>query len=325
MQYLGKRPRLVRTRAHERQLQIQEESTEHSDRQEEGSSAAAVLCNLASSEESQQDLSQIDISNLLVARDGTKWTPVVAGTNSRGRRSQQNILRECSGATSYARRNVKTNSPASAWRLFIDKFILEHIQSCTVTEAHRETGSDGFTVTIEELEAFISIMYIRGVMGKNDMPLSELWNKKWGVAFCKQVMSRDRFKEILRFLRLDKKSTRSQRLQTNKLAVFSTVWNRFIENSVACYKPGGFLTVDEQLFPSKARCPFTQFMKSKPDKYGQKYWLAVDKDSKYVANGFPYVGKDESRSTDERVSDHVVMKLAKPYLKKGRNITTLHR
>ena len=135
-------------------------------------------------------------------------------------------------------------------------------------------------------------------------------------------MSGDRFKEIFRFLRFDKKSTRSQRLLTDKFALFSTVWNRFIENSVACYKPGGFLTVDEQLFPSKARCPFTQFMKSKPDKHGQKYWLAVDKDSRYVANGFPYVGKDESRSTDERVSDHVVMKLAESYLKKGRNITT---
>ena len=71
-----------------------------------------------------------------------------------------------------------------------------------------------------------------------------------------------------------------------------------------------------------AHCPFTQFMPSNPDKYGQKYWLKVDKDSKYVANGIPYVGKDESRSTDERVSDHVVMKLADPYLKKGRNITT---
>ena len=95
-------------------------------------------------------------------------------------------------------------------------------------------------------------------------------------------------------MQFGKKSTRSQRLQTDKFALFSTVWNRFIENGVACYKPGGFLTVDEQLFPSKARCPFTQFMASTPDKYGQKYWLAVGKDGKYVANGFPYVGKDES-------------------------------
>ena len=63
-------------------------------------------------------------------------------------------------------------------------------------------------------------------------------------------------------------------------------------------------------------------MVSKPNKYGQKYWLAVDKDSKYIVNGFPYVGKDELRSKEERVSDHVVIKLAEPSLKKGRNITT---
>ena len=80
--------------------------------------------------------------------------------------------------------------------------------------------------------------------------------------------------------------------------------------------------MDEQLFPSKCRCPFTQFMASKPDKYGQKYWLAVNKDCKYVVNGFPYVGRDETRSRDERVSDQVIMRLLKPYLKKGRNVTT---
>ena len=143
-----------------------------------------------------------------------------------------------------------------------------------------------------------------------------LFVSKW----CPEIASRKSFDfcDLTKNL-LDLKDYK----QTSLLCIpFSTVWNRFIENSVACYKPGVFLTVDEQLFPSKARCSFTQFMASKPDKYGQKYWLTVDKDSKYVANSFPYVGKDESRSTDERVSDHVVMKLAEPYLKKEWNITT---
>jgi len=63
-------------------------------------------------------------------------------------------------------------------------------------------------------------------------------------------------------------------------------------------------------------------MASKPDKFGQKYWLAVDKERKHVINGFPYVGRDEIRSRDERVSDHVVMQLLKPYLNKGRKVTT---
>ena len=63
-------------------------------------------------------------------------------------------------------------------------------------------------------------------------------------------------------------------------------------------------------------------MASKPDKYGQKYWLAVDRESKYLVNGFPYVGKEEHRPTEERVADYVVMRLMDPYLNKGRNVTT---
>ena len=112
---------------------------------------------------------------------------------------QQIILRECTEATSYARRNVSISSPSSAWRLIIDKFILEHIRSCTVTEAHFQTRCKDFTLTVEELEAFIGIMYAREVTGKNDMPLTDLCSKNWSVAFCKQVMSKNRFKEILRF------------------------------------------------------------------------------------------------------------------------------
>lgn len=100
----------------------------------------------------------------------------------------------------------------------------------------------------------------------------------------------------------------------------SEVWDRFIANCQSMYIPGPYISVDEQLFPSKCRCPFTQFMASKPDKYGQKYWMAVDKDSKYMPNAFPYLGKDENRQATERFSDFVVKKLAGPYLNKGRNI-----
>ena len=63
-------------------------------------------------------------------------------------------------------------------------------------------------------------------------------------------------------------------------------------------------------------------MTSEPDKFGQKYWLAVDKESKYRINGFPYVGKDEKHFLTERVSDRVVMQLMRPYLCKRRNVTT---
>ena len=51
----------------------------------------------------------------------------------------------------------------------------------------------------------------------------------------------------------------------------------------------------------------TQHMTQKPVKFGQKYWLAEDKESKYVINRFPYVRKDKMRSSTERAPDRVVM------------------
>ena len=149
------------------------------------------LNNTAACEEDQQNQfptdfvnSAIDpIGSLLVTPNGTQWTRTVPGTYSRGRYSQQNILRECPEATSYARRNVEIRSLASAWRLIIDKFILEHIRSCTVTEAHLQTKCEDFTLTVGELEAIIGIIYALGEIGKSDMPLTDFWSKNWGVAF----------------------------------------------------------------------------------------------------------------------------------------------
>ena len=135
-------------------------------------------------------------------------------------------------------------------------------------------------------------------------------------------MSRNRCREIMRFLRFDLCSTRSARLQTDKFALISDIWNRFVDNSISCYKPGENITIDEQLFPTKSRCRFTQYMPNKPDKFGIKFWLAVDVESKYILNAIPYLGKDKSRPFTQRLSDNVVMTLMEPFVGKGRNVTT---
>lgn len=333
-------PRLSDRPPKRRRIQNQLEATEVSQEIDDIDSSVNVSQNEEENDQnielapdtSQSELPSSDVDEyddaaenrgiILTAPDGTEWLQMTPGDYSAGRRSQQNILKEASGPTPYAKRNVFAGSPASAWRLLIDNFILKHITKCTVTEAHRQPQNQTFALTVEELEAFIAVMYARGVAGKSDLPLHDLWTERWGVPLCKSAISRNRFCEILRFLRFDMKSNRSQRLQTDKFALFSEVWNQFIDNCQTSYKPGAFITVDEQLFPSKARCPFTQFMASKPDKFGQKYWLAVDKESKYLINGFPYVGKDATRSENDRVSDRVVMQLMGPYLNKGRNVTT---
>lgn len=89
-----------------------------------------------------------------------------------------------------------------------------------------------------------------------------------------------------------------------------------------CYKPGPNITIDEQLLSTKARCRFTQYLPNKPNKFGIKFWLASDVQTKYIVNGFPYLGKDETRVTSQPLSEFVVLKLVEPFTMKGRNITT---
>ena len=50
--------------------------------------------------------------------------------------------------------------------------------------------------------------------------------------------------------------------------------------------------------------------------------MAVDVEIKYSFNGFPYAGKDESRSDNVSVPTDVVMKLIMPLFKKGHNVTS---
>ena len=122
---------------------------------------------------------------------------------------------------------------------------MEHGNDCTETEAHRVLKKD-WTITVAELRNFLGILYTRGAYEARSLKASE-------------------------------------RLQTHKFALISEIWNRFISNSHACYKPYENISIDEH-------------------KFGIKLWLAVDVQTKYILNGFPYMGKDETRYSREKTT-----------------------
>ena len=254
------------------------------------------------------------------ANDGTKWSFISLGSESRGRRAARNVLTEEAGLSRRSRQ--LSDSPLGAFLLLMDSDMISLVQNCTNVEARRVLSNKDWNVSRSELLAFIALLYVRGAYGGRNIFLESYWNKQWGVSFFSETMARNRFREILRFLRFDMRSTRSIRLQADKFALVSDLWNKFVDNCISSYKPGPNITIDEQLFPTKARCRFTQYMPNKPDKFGIKFWLAVDVDTKYILNAIPYLGKEESRAPSQRLSDWVVMNLMQPYLGKGRNVTT---
>lgn len=47
--------------------------------------------------------------------------------------------------------------------------------------------------------------------------------------------------------------------------MISAIWDQFIENLQNCYKPDAYITINEQLFPSKTKCRFIQYYQDKFD------------------------------------------------------------
>jgi len=124
-------------------------------------------------------------------------------------------------------------------------------------------------VSIDELRAFLGLMYLRGVLHLKNFEEDRLWSKLPGLECFSLTMSRNRYRELKSMLRFDKKSKRSQRLVDKKFALMGEIIDRFQTNSQRAYSPEFSLTVDEQLFPCKSRCKYTQYMPNKPDKYGK--------------------------------------------------------
>ena len=91
---------------------------------------------------------------------------------------------------------------------------MEHGNDCTEIEAHRVLKKD-WTITVAELRSFLGILYTRGAYEARSLKASE-------------------------------------RLQIDKFPLISEMWTRFISNSQACYKPYENISIDEQLFPTKA-------------------------------------------------------------------------
>uniref|UniRef100_A0AAV2KAC5 PiggyBac transposable element-derived protein domain-containing protein n=1 Tax=Knipowitschia caucasica TaxID=637954 RepID=A0AAV2KAC5_KNICA len=217
--------------------------------------------------------------------------------------------------TAKAKSNIA--SRLQSFLCFITPEMLRTIQRWTTQHATQTEHSDWF-MDLAELMAFIAIVILRGLTKRPS--LRDCWSAHLGNPHIIGIMSRNRFQNIMQHLRFDDKFTREDRAKTDTFAAMSDVWGSFVTNCSTLYNPGRHITVGEQLFPSKTRCCFLQYIATKPDKFGIKFWVACDLKSKYICNVLPCLGKNSSRSSGE--SETVVMRLMKPFLDKGRNVTT---
>ena len=131
------------------------------------------------------------------SRIGKTWTPLLSA------------ISVCTNPSNIVRIKPKVNpalphkaaaSLYECWKLFIDNSMLKTIQAHTPREA-KKRNSD-FKLSLEKLEAFIGLQYIREISGKQHLD-EFLWNSEYGPKMFCNTMARDCFVKIKRFLRFD--------------------------------------------------------------------------------------------------------------------------
>ena len=284
-------------------IQNEEDSSDSDD--EYANQKAAINTDDSTRAQSSSDNDE----QILLSEDGSHWRRSVPSQVTAGQLQQHNIVRSNAKPTSYFTSSIIRGSPLSSFRILFNEPMLRNIQKCTISKAHRAIGNNSWTVTLDELDKFMELIVARGVICERTLPIKSIWDKSWGFFLFNAIMPRWRFLRIIKFFRFDLKTEIRRNLEEKKFCLAYLLWNPFLENFQKAYDPNVNITIDKQLLFCTASCKFIQFMPNKPDKFGIKFWMAVDVESKYLYNGFSYLGKDWTRSGDASLPTNAVIKL----------------
>ncbi|XP_026017116.1 piggyBac transposable element-derived protein 4-like [Astatotilapia calliptera] len=181
-----------------------------------------------------------------------------------------------------------------------------------------------------EFRAYLGLLVLAGVYRSRGEACESLWDAESGRSVFRATMPLKTFRAYSSALRFDDRETRRAGRGEgegegdscyDKLAPIRAVWDEWCARLPAMYRPGPEVTVDERLVPFRGRCPFRQYMPSKPARYGIKIWVACDARSSYAWKMQVYTGKPDKRGPPEKhLATRVVVDLTEG-LTPGRNVT----
>lgn len=150
---------------------------------------------------------------------------------------------------------------------------------------------------MQQVYAFLGLLLYAGATISNRENTTDLWSTS-GHPIFRTSMSRNRFSKLLKLIRLADSATREKRLRSDKAAAISELFMLLNANLVVAYNRHENLTVDEQLNGFRGRTCLTQFIPSKPSKYGIKVWWVNVPSSVYQLQAHIYTGMFSTAERD---------------------------
>jgi len=164
-------------------------------------------------------------------------------------------------------------------------------------------------VTIEELYKVIGLMVAIGVYKSKNKDICQLWCLQNRRPIFNKIMSRQHFQDVLRVVRFDDAEYRRQCRSDDKLKPIMECFDLWVNTLRGVNVPGSMLTLDEELVTFRGRCPFKQYIPSKPGRNGLKFWILSDSKSSYFYNLETCIGKKPNSGREVNLGDKVILDL----------------
>lgn len=219
------------------------------------------------------------------------------------------------------------NDPFALYKLFFTDYILEMIVEETnkyATQCIKNSSSSSRihqkawqSVTKDEVNTFIGILLIMGVVQLPEIRLYWSNNDMYANARIKKAMKRDRFLSILKFLHFaDNTTVRTE----DRLYKIRNIIETIVDSFKSSIRPGKNIVIDESMVPWRGRLRFRQYIPGKRHKYGVKLYKLCLPDG-YTYNIEIYAGKNNTIIEKSHFHD-VVMRLLNGLLFEGRILFT---
>lgn len=175
---------------------------------------------------------------------------------------------------------------------------------------------------VNEMYTFFGVCLLMPLTKKHR--LQDYWTKEFIIEtpIFGQVMSRDRYFQILRFLHFCDNDNIDKNDRLYKIRCVVDHYKNSFKNSLYPFQN---LVIDESLMLFKGRISFRQYIPSKRHRFGIKFFVLVDCETGYILDYIIYTGSaTEIREIDEKFgkSGNIVLTLTENYWNKGHRLYT---
>lgn len=209
-----------------------------------------------------------------------------------------------------------TMTPLEYFRTVFDLSIFELIAEQSNLYALQKDGKI-LNMTKDEAEQLVGIWLHMGIV---DMPgtFSMYWSAECRYPPVADVMSRNRYRQLMRYFHLNDNTKMLSRTDPNydKLFKVRPLLNRLLEY-MKSLPIEEYHSVDEQIIPFKGRNHLKQYVKNKPHKWGYKVFTRAGA-SGIMYDFRIYQGKGTCNDSELGVSANIVLELCKT-LPEGKN------